>query len=426
VIVVGAGAAGLAAGARLSSRGVAVTIVEARDRLGGRIDTRGDPVLGVAVERGAEFVHGLPERTLALARRAGAAVREIPGRHEVRAGSRLMDAAATFAAAEEIITALEPRPGETFAATLRRARARRRFGAAATELAREFARGFYLADPRSASARALMRMTRAIETSGGDLTQRPEGGYARVLEPLVRSIRAAGGALRLSTAVDAIRWRRGHVEVRARGAAGGRVAPIPGDRVIVTVPLPILRDGALRFHPALPHLRRATAKLEMGPIVKVLLRFRRPLWPTSGPRRLAFLHVCGAAVPVWWTLAPSDAPVLVGWAGGPHAEALEGRAERDVLRAAVRSAARGLGHRPGPLEEELDGATVVDWTRDPYVRGGYAVFPAGSEGAQAALARSVEGTIFFAGEATAGDDAGTVEGAIRSGERAAAEVMGTW
>jgi monoamine oxidase len=164
----------------------------------------------------------------------------------------------------------------------------------------------------------------------------------------------------------------------------------------------------------------------MGPIGKVLLRFRRPLWSTSGPRRLAFLHVPGAAVPVWWTLAPIEAPVLVGWCGGPHAEAFAGRAEQDVLRAALRAAARGLGRRPGPLEEELDAAIVVDWSQDPYARGGYAVFPAGSDGAQADLARSVEGTIFFAGEATAGDDAGTVEGAIRSGERAAAEVMESW
>lgn len=158
--------------------------------------------------------------------------------------------------------------------------------------------------------------------------------------------------------------------------------------------------------------------------MKVLLRFRRPLWETSGRERLAFLHVPGAPVPVFWTLAPLEAPVLVGWAGGPDAGRLARLpGEEAVVRAAVRSAARGLGRPPRDVEEELDGAVAVDWTRDPFARGGYAVFPVGSEGASAALGRSVEGTLFFAGEATAGDDAGTVEGALRSGERAARETI---
>jgi monoamine oxidase len=65
---------------------------------------------------------------------------------------------------------------------------------------------------------------------------------------------------------------------------------------------------------------------------------------------------------------------------------------------------------------------VIDWTCDPFARGGYAVFPAGSQGAAAELARDVERTLFFAGEATAGGHAGTVDGALASGERAAREV----
>jgi monoamine oxidase len=75
------------------------------------------------------------------------------------------------------------------------------------------------------------------------------------------------------------------------------------------------------------------------------------------------------------------------------------------------------------LEDDLDGARVVDWTRDPLALGGYAVFPVGSAGAAAALSRSVAGTLFFAGEATAGGLAGTVEGALQSGERAARELL---
>jgi monoamine oxidase len=96
--------------------------------------------------------------------------------------------------------------------------------------------------------------------------------------------------------------------------------------------------------------------------------------------------------------------------------------EDQVIDASVRSLARGLGRAPGEVERELDGADVVDWTRDPLARGGYAVFPVGSARAVESLGRNVERTLFFAGEATAGGRAGTVDGAILSGERAAREV----
>jgi monoamine oxidase len=420
VIVAGAGAAGLAAAARLCGRGLAVTLVEARDRLGGRIDTRQDLALGAPVECGAEFVHGRPERTLALARRARASLRVVPERRERRLGTRRVDAGAPFAKAQELL-ALGERDDEAVAALLRRLRARRRFGEAATALALELARGFYLADPGTASSLALARMTRALEEAGGDVTSRVDGGYARMLSPLVRALRR--GEVRLSASIEEIRWRPGHVEVLARGATGGRLPAIRGERAIITLPLPALRARGVRFVPALPEKRRAAEALVMGPVLKAVLRFRRPLWSDEGARRLVFLHVPGAPVPVFWTLAPFRAPLLVGWAGGPDAARLSGKPQRTILRAALGSAARGLGRSPQALEEQLDGAVVVDWARDPFAGGGYAVFPVGSGWASAALARSVAGTLFFAGEATAGDAAGTVEGALRSGERAARELL---
>jgi monoamine oxidase len=421
VLVVGGGAAGLAAAARLGRR-AQVVLLEARDRLGGRIDTRRDAALGLALEHGAEFVHGRPERTTALARRARARLREVPDRHLHRAGSRLADERDGFARAQELL-ALGGRDDEAIAAVLRRAARQRRAPGVAVELAQQLVRGFYLADPRTASSLALARMTRALDEVGGEEICRVDGGYARLLEPLERDLRRAGGEVRLSATLEELRWRPGHVEARGRGAAGGPLPPVHADCAIVTLPVTLLRGEHVRFRPALPEKRRAAGALAMGPIVKVLLRFRRAQWAEAGPRALAFLHVAGAAVPVFWTLAPLRAPVLVGWAGGPDAERLAGRREADVLRAALGAAARGLGRSPAALEEALDSGTVVDWTADPLARGGYAVFPAGAGDAPAALARPVERTLFFAGEATAGGLAGTVEGAVRSGERAAAEVL---
>ncbi len=420
VIVIGAGAAGLAAASALHRAGLRVTILEARDRLGGRVDTRTDPVLGVAVEHGAEFVHGRPERTLALARRARAAVHALPDRNQRRLGSRLVDAGRTLEEAEELLRQ-GTRDDEPFEAVVRRQRVAHRQRAAAT-MAAAFVRGFYLADPRRASSLALARMTRAMDEIGGDDLSRVEGGFRRVLEPLVRTVRRGGVDLRLSTVVDELRWRPGAVRVRARGPTGAILPSVEARAALVTVPVTLLHAGAIRFVPALPEKRRAAAALRTGGVVKVILRFRRAPW-RQGARGLVLLHVPGAAVPVFWTLAPVEAPVLVGWAGGPDAGRLAGLREPEVLRAALASAARGLGRTRRELEERLDGAAVIDWSRDPFARGGYAVFPVGSAGASAALARSVERTLFFAGEATAGPRAGTVEGALESGERAARELL---
>jgi monoamine oxidase len=418
IVVIGGGAAGLAAAARLCRR-AEVVLVEARDRLGGRIDTRLDPRLGLPVEHGAEFVHGRPPRTLALARRAGVRVRGIPDRHVRRADGRSRDASGGFDRAQELLRR-GTRDDVPFDAILRAARRDR--AALGAELAASFVRGFYLADPATASSLALARMTRALDEIDGDEVHRAVGGYARVLDPLRRALERAGGELRLSTPVEEIRWRPGEVEVLARGAAGGALPPLRGRAAVLTVPTSILAEGTLRFRPPLPEKRSAAAALPMGPVVKALLRFRRPPWLEDGAP-LAFLHVPGAPFPIFWTLAPLRAPVLVGWAGGPDARRLAGRPEAHVVRAAVRAAAAGLGRSAGQIEDALDGASVADWSIDPWARGGYAVFPVRSAGAAAALARPVNRTLFFAGEATAGGLAGTVEGALRSGERAAGEVL---
>jgi monoamine oxidase len=137
-----------------------------------------------------------------------------------------------------------------------------------------------------------------------------------------------------------------------------------------------------------------------------------------------FLHVAGAPVPVFWTLAPIEAPLLVGWAGGPDAERLAGRPAEEVLRAALRSAARGLGTGADALEERLDAGTVVDWTRDRFAGGGYAVLPVGSSGASGARPQR-RGTLFFARERPRTATPGRSRGAIASGEQAAREVLGT-
>jgi monoamine oxidase len=420
VLVLGAGAAGLAAARTLRRGGAAPIVVEARGRLGGRVDTRVDPVLGVPVEHGAEFVHGRPPSVIALAAEAGVRIRRVPERQLAPAGGRLAEEGDTLERAEALL-GKGTRPGESIAAVLSRLRRAGEATAEEIRFARGFVEGFYLADPRTASSLALARLERGLAAIGADAIFRVEGGWAAALAPLASDLLRTPGSLRLGATVEAVRWRPGRVEVAARGAAGGRVPPIAGARAIVTFPVGVLRAGWVRFSPPVPGPAGAAARLEMGPVVKVILRFREPPWE----RGTVFLHVPGAPVPVFWTLAPRSAPLLVGWAGGPAAARLSRRGRTATLRAALASVGRALRRSPAALEANLDAAEVIDWTEDPLALGGYAVIPTGAEDAPGALARPVADTLFFAGEATEPDFAGTVDGAIRSGERAAREALAT-
>jgi monoamine oxidase len=419
VIVLGAGAAGLAAARVLRRAGAAVIVVEARARLGGRVDTRIDRVLGVPVEHGAEFVHGRPASVIALAAEAGLRLRRVPDRHLALTDGRLAREGKAFRHAVDLLER-GTRRGESVAALLSRLRRAGEASAEELRFARGFVEGFYLADPRTASSAALARMERGLATIGEGMF-RAEGGWAAALAPLSRSWEREAGSLRLGTAVEVVRWRPGRVEVHARGVAGGRLPPIAGARAVVTFPVGVLRAGRVRFSPALPGIARAAARVEMGPVVKVILRFRDPPWDPG----TVFLHVPRALVPVFWTLAPLRAPILVGWVGGPRAARLSRLGAPATVQAALASAGRALRRSPGVLEERLEWAEVVDWARDPLALGGYAVFPVGAEDAPTELARAVADTLFFAGEATDPDFAGTVDGALRSGERAAREVLAT-
>lgn len=422
VLVLGAGAAGLSAARALRGAGVRVVVLEARDRAGGRVDTRSDPVLGVARERGAEFVHGRPPLVRALAREAGVRLLPVPASHRTPGRDGLAGAQVRLSRSHALFERARG-DGESVAALLARARREQWAGTAELALARSFAEGFYLADPRTASAGAMARMDRALETIEGDRSYRAEAGWASLLSPLVAEARRPPVTLRLGVTATRVRWRPGAVVVEAHGLAGGTLPPVRGDRLVVTLPLGVLRAGSVRFDPVPASAARAWRRLEMGPVVKVILRFRRPPWQERGPGRLVFLHLPRAAVPVFWTLAPRRAPLLVGWVGGPGARRLSALGEAGALRAALRGLAPAFGLAPGAIEDRLEGAELVDWSRDPLAGGGYAVFPVGSAGASEELSRPVSATLFFAGEATEADFAGTVDGALRSGQRAARQVL---
>lgn len=300
-------------------------------------------------------------------------------------------------------------------------------------LARSYVEGYYAADISRASAEWIGALERASRALHGDEAARIEGGYIGVLAHILDSAeKRAPGLLRLSTVVREVRWSAGRVLVESRKGTGLPLPPLAARAAVVTVPLGVLRApagaaGAIRFAPRLHDLERAAGTMVQGPLFKLLLRFREPFWRAGTPtahharlRGLGFAHLPGGPVPTWWTTAPVDSGVLTGWAGGPVAQELSTLPPDTRRGRALDSLQRLFGTPRTVLEEQLEDEVLHDWQADPYARGGYAVTQVGGLGAARVLAQPVADTLFFAGEHTHTEgQAGTVHGALETGERAA-------
>lgn len=438
VVIVGAGAAGLVAAGVVSAAGRSVEVVEARGRVGGRIHTVRDRALGIPVELGAEFIHGEPEATWRMVRRAGLTAYEVPFEHRQKRRGRLVRVPDFGEDLKKVMGGLSRLRGRdvSFADYLR-GHARGPGLAEPRKLAVSFVQGFDAADPERISARSLAEEQEGLGDVEGEPQFRVLEGYGALMRDLERRLDPALVRVRLRAPVAEVCWGRARgrswVEVRWSGGS------IRGRAAIITLPLGVMQappemPGSVRFAPEIPGHRRAAGVLGSGPVVKVVMSFKEAFWEREAVARsagaggslrdAAFMHDPDSAFPTWWTSRPLRLPLLTAWAGGPKALALSGLAQRELIGAAVECLGGLLGQGRGRIESLVAGAHAADWPADAFARGAYSYETVGAGGARAALARPVEGTLFFAGEATdTSGQASTVAGALASGERAAGEVL---
>jgi monoamine oxidase len=171
----------------------------------------------------------------------------------------------------------------------------------------------------------------------------------------------------------------------------------------------------VRFTPELH--KPSIEKLASGPVIRVAMRFKEAFWEERCPG-VAFFHSPAAPFPTFWTPLPLHVPLLTAWAGGPKAARLSGLPEKELIEKALASIRSVFRRVP-----RVEAALAQDWQADPHARGGYSYVLVGGQGAREELRRSIDKTLFFAGEATDSEEAGTVAGALRSGLRAAREVL---
>ena len=440
VLVIGAGVAGLAAARELSQAGRTVALLDARGRIGGRVYTLHDPAWGLPVELGAEFLHGAANDTMRVARAARLMVDRLPDHHYyARAG--------TLATNRDFWSTVS-RVGKDIARKLARSKAgdfsvaeyleRAELPSDVRQLLIGFVEGYHAAHLDRISARVLVEgdgETGDGEPGGGNRQARIAGGYDSVPRWMLDGLDPERARLRLNTVVKELVWKRGDVRARCGTATGAELPDIRARAAVIAVPHAILKAGALRLTPRVPALDHAVARLEVGQIFKILLRFRESFWEEDGfirerlrerraePAELNFVHGELTAVPTWWTALPSHTPRLTGWAGGPRAEALLDQDEGAQLSQSLDALAQILQVPRRLLDQQLEAWAVHDWRGDPWSLGAYTYPAIGGQNASRTLARPIGDTLFLAGEATVAEEVGTVSGAIGSGRRAAKAVL---
>jgi monoamine oxidase len=438
VLIIGAGVAGLAAARRLSGAGRRVILLEARDRIGGRIDTHRPAGWPIPIEMGAEFVHGRPPETWDILRAAGAIAYDVPDTHWHFDHGKLRRLADFWDRLDTVLRAMKRlKTDESFADFASRCCKGNR---TTLELATSYVEGFNAADSRKISAKSIVQAEEDAEEVEGSKLFRITGGYDQIPAWLAAGLQADRAQIRLGRVVKSIAWRKGHVKVTARRTDDDTEEIFTSRQAIVTLPIGVLKapptdPAAVEFSPPIKTKHKAIARIKSGPVVKAILRFDQPFWETekipSAAERLTeagFVHADlnqpAIAFPTWWTMAALRVPILVGWVGGPMANEMSGGPDHRVLAHAIESLARLFAIKLPDLAKRLQSWRIADWQSDPYARGAYSYLTVGAGKAVEQLAQPIQNTLYFAGEATHEGMSGTVAGAIASGYRAADEILG--
>ena len=413
ILIIGAGMAGLAAARSLADAGWPVRLIEARDRIGGRVHTNRD--WGVPLEMGASWIQGARDNPLT----------DLANQARVQTVATDYDEVAKLAV-DPRLQPLDYRE-ETWRRFVERARDDVDGGslgaavdAAATseELSgSERAQlAYYVSTEIEDEYAADASQLSAITFDTGRYTGGPQVIIPSGYDALPRLL-ATGLQIALNTPVTAVTRRAGSVTVRCGDTT------FDGPAAIVTIPLGVLKSGAITFDPPLPegHAHAVNA-LGFGVLSKSFFRFDRRTWQ----RENAFYQYLGipsgtqpGAWAQWLTMPAAAGPIVLAFNAGDRGRSVESSSPNDLIASALPISRQLFGDNASPVE-----VRTSSWTTDPYARGAYSFHAPGSGlDDRRQLQEPIGDRLYLAGEAVGVNNPATVHGAVLSGQYAAAELM---
>ncbi len=412
-IVIGAGAAGLAAARVLADAGREVVVLEARNRIGGRLFT--DRTLcDLPVDLGGELIHGAEVVTWEIARALGLPTRKMTGVFLREQGEWIPFDDADLRGIDPAALP-EPEPGESRQGWLERAGIPEQEWPPIFRMLDADGEPF---DRVSAGAKIAQLSLEPVVDAYGSADHALLTGYDAVMQAL-----ADGIDIRFDATVHEVTWSGQGVAIVATDTRGN-ARHYTADHAVATFPIGVLKGGAVRFAPPLPPSRQqAIDALGITSVVKLLYGFDRAVFPDGWDMVFDFDN----PIPIWWawdgttTRDRHDFQVVTAWAAGDVSRRLRAEAvdDRALLELGL-DALRRLFDQPD-LTPAF--ATWHDWEADPFALGAYSSVPPGAETAYQALSKPDTGRLLWAGEATIPGQSKTVHGAIASGRRAASAIL---
>lgn len=420
VIIIGGGVAGLMAAYEISRHKIPVTILEAKNRLGGRIHTLDHPSFSQQIETGAEFIHGNLPLTISLLKEAGIGYHEINDKM-FRFEKGKLEKEKNFAEhwnklIEKMSSLNDDMPLNDFLNEY--------FGdekyAQLRESVKSFAGGFDLADISTVSTKALCREW----SKEMDIQYRIDGGYKKLVDYLETRCRDNNCIISISCCAKKINWSTDQVNILTMCSRIYKAS-----RLVVTTPVSVLQASAdsenyLEFTPAVPQHIQAARNIGFGPVIKIIIEFTESFWEEK-KKDIGFIFT-DETIPTWWTQSPMENNILTGWLGGEKALALKDETDEVILDKAIHSLSNSFQIPIEELHKKLKASFIANWCKEPDINGGYSFYSMESITAKDVLRKPVNDTIFFAGEALyQGIAGGTVEAALHTAKTTAAQVLKT-
>ncbi len=417
IIVIGAGAAGLMVAYELSKHNNQVIVLEAKNRLGGRVFTLDDNNFSQPIETGAEFIHGNLPVTISLLKEASISYHAIndtmfhleKGKfnkqknfaedwnklmkqmHDLKEDMPLADFLHTFFKDEKYASLINS--------------------------VKNFAGGFDLAEISTASTKALYREW--SEDMG--VQYRVDGGYKLLIDHLQAQCKKNGCIIHTDCCAKKINWQKNEVNILTMCS---RI--FKSNQLIITVPASVLQANAnsedyIEFHPAIPQHIEAAKNIGFGAVIKIILQFSENFW---NQKKEAGFILTDEEIATWWSQLPVKNSILTGWVGGEKAMALKEKTDAEILDKALQSLSNAFNISVEELKYKLKASKITNWCKEPDINGGYSFNTIKTVEARKVLRQPVNETIFFSGEALfEGTPGGTVEAALSAAKETALQVL---